>query len=221
MKRRSLTLVVCLLATLSLASVGFAAWVISAGDTEQLTGTIKVETVTDEKLEIRNIQLDSTNYADATDVQFVFGKPADVVTTYKWLKNETVDKLSIKVSFEVFELVTGKEAVELKDQTKINIAATFEATKLAVEGQEGKYYAKVADETPEVTFNSVTDKFEFTIELKWGNFFGADETNPFKLYNDQPYSEALANQARENLTQMFTAMSGAAYTVGIDAQYKN
>ena len=88
MKRRSLTLVLCLLATLSLASVGFAAWVISAGDIENATGQINVDTVTDNRIMISEIKLDDdswdfehktwTDGGDDKKAEFSFGKPGKI-----------------------------------------------------------------------------------------------------------------------------------------------
>lgn len=224
MKRRSLTLVVCLLATLSLASVGFAAWVISAGDTEQLTGSILVETVSDEKLEIRNIKLDETVYGQSTDVQFVFGKPSSGSTEYHWLKNDKTEKLSILVSFKVYE-IKGNEETELDESalaSKISLAATFATSSLVVaDSNPEKVYAKVVNGTPGISYDDESKTFQFTIELQWGDFFGALGTNPYTLYNASAYSESLANEARTKLTEMFEAMEGASYTVTIDAQYQN
>ena len=52
MKRRTLTIVVGLLLTLSLVGVGFASWVISAKDEETIIGNVEVQTVTDRRLDI-------------------------------------------------------------------------------------------------------------------------------------------------------------------------
>ena len=52
MKRKSLTLLVCLLACLALGSVGFAAWVITNDANAQDTGTIRVDVVKDARLSI-------------------------------------------------------------------------------------------------------------------------------------------------------------------------
>ena len=50
MKRKTLTLVLCLLTVMSLVGVGFASWVISADTSVEETGKIVVDTVTDNRL---------------------------------------------------------------------------------------------------------------------------------------------------------------------------
>ena len=50
MKRKTMTLVLCLLAALALVSVGFASWVISADANKTVSGNIKVDTVEDKRL---------------------------------------------------------------------------------------------------------------------------------------------------------------------------
>ena len=237
MKRRSLTLVLCLLATLSLASVGFAAWVISAGDTEGITGAIKVETVTDERLVIKNVTVGGVGYNVDTDTwaaeapKFIFGN--DGVTAQKWLKNDQASVLSLKVTFEVWETVKssiGNTETEIKSFDKIEFANEFTTTSLSAgkdESDNDMVYAVVVDGTPDATWNAEDDCFEFTIALKWGDFFGAvgnqkgvAETNPFTYYNKEEFSEELANDAYAKLNKMYQDMQSAQYTVEIDVQYK-
>ena len=59
MKRKTMTLVLCLLAALALVSVGFASWVISADAQGNKEGQIIVDAVVEkEKLEITDKELE-------------------------------------------------------------------------------------------------------------------------------------------------------------------
>ena len=216
MKRRSLTLVVCLLATLSLASVGFAAWVISAGDTEQMTGSFLVEDVTDERYEIRNLSVDGVNWNHETSSwtgeapQFVFGKN-DVVTTYNWLKNTTSDeKLTLVVKFKIYHKEDDTEVTALGD--KITITNTFSATGLT---KESNVYATIVEEHPTAVYKE--GYWTFEIELAWGSYF-AESKNPFEYYNGKAITDDLAEEAKTKLGTMFTDTASARYTLKIDVQ---
>ena len=216
MKRRSLTLVVCLLATLSLASVGFAAWVISAGDTEQMTGSFLVEDVTDERYEIRNLSVGGVEWNHETSSwagnapQFVFGKN-NAVTTYSWLKNDKSEKLTLVVKFKVYHKADNTEVTTLD---KITIANTFSATGLTKESHE---YARVVAANPTAVYDG--EYWTFEIQLAWGSYF-AEGKNPFEYYNGKEITDALAEEAKTKLETMYTNTASASYTLKIDVQPK-
>lgn len=80
MKRRSITLLVCLLMCLALGSVGFAAWVITSDGSNTQEGMIKVDTVEDARVNI------TATFVD--EPQFVFGsKTPNANNKYKWIKH--------------------------------------------------------------------------------------------------------------------------------------
>lgn len=224
MKRRSLTLVVCLLATLSLASVGFAAWVISAGDTEQLTGSITVETVTDERYVIKDLSVEGVVLVDENGEKtenvapnFVFGKTDPDKDGYTppanpWLKNSTIEKLSLVVKFKVYQKAAGagNADLEIKTKDKITITNTFESL------SDLGTYASIAAANPEA--NYVDNYFTFTISLQWGSEWSGE--NPFDYYNGEEMTDALALEAKTKLTAMYNALNGATYKLTVDVQPK-
>ena len=238
MKRRSLTLVLCLLATLSLASVGFAAWVISAGDTENLTGNITVHAVSDQRLTIEELTIDGAEYNVAnsswknTVPEFIFGKGTG---EEKWLKNDTVDKLTLKVKFKIYE--NTKDSAnpsgtkeEVTDTDKITITNTF-AANIAAAGKDSEdvdmTYADIVNAAPEATYNDASGYWEFDIALKWGNFFGkigdfagVVGTNPFTYYNGLEFSDTNANDAFTKLDAMYQAVKAATYSLTIKVDYQ-
>lgn len=225
MKRRSLTLVVCLLATLSLASVGFAAWVISAGDTEQLTGSITVETVTDERYVIKDLSVEGVVLVDASGEKtenvapnFVFGKTDPdkgggyIAPANPWLKNSTIEKLSLVVKFKVYQKAAGVDNADLEitNKDKITITNTFESL------SDLGTYASIVAANPEA--NYVDSYFTFTISLQWGSEWGGE--NPFDYYNGEAMTDALALEAKTKLTDMYSDLNGATYRLTVDVQPK-
>lgn len=186
MKRRSLTLVVCLLATLSLASVGFAAWVISAGDVEYAKGNINVETVNDERVFIDD---ESIKLNGAASANFIFGKPVGATDAAgTWLESATVEEqvLEVVVTFTVTNKMQGKETVTT-DNTALS--ATLSAFKMSGEDEvvfdltaaiTAGYIQAVPTATVVATGN--TNEFKAVFTFAWGSLF--ENKNPFNFYND-------------------------------------
>lgn len=193
MKRRSLTLVLCLLATLSLASVGFAAWVISAGDTENLTGNFQVDTVQDKRLVITNVQKSAPD--------FVFGKGTK--GTNSWLDADSVAAavISITVTFDV-DFKNNEEVVteDVKDGDVVtkaknaDVTAVWDAaTKELLEGAvEAGYIAAVPE--LEVTETATKGTFQVVVTFDWGTLFNSE--NPYKWYNDNDHDDILTIDAK-------------------------
>lgn len=201
MKRRSLTLVLCLLATLSLASVGFAAWVISAGDIENLTGNITVESVTDNSVIVKDIKYDGA----ATTEGFVFGKPVSPKVAETWLGNDKTDKLSIVVTFTVVKKAKDTEVV--KDAV-CSVAFSVDPT---------SEYIEVVNANPTVT-NNGDGTYSFTLELAWADNWGEGE-NPFDYYNAKTSTDFVngvsgdtwADDAKTQLEAMYAALGEAEF----------
>ncbi len=239
MKRRSLTLVLCLLATLSLASVGFAAWVISAGDVENATGQILVENVSDERLLIKDVKMTANAKTgtwngsawEGTAPQFVFGKPVGGVDF--WLKNDKTDVLEYELSFKVVK--KNEPTVEVKD-------AVIEITLAANAGTVFGNWIKVAgDSATTAAYDNVAECYKCTVKLAWGSFWG-DGVNPFNYYKDKDidgvvYESAegqlsdtqdatyttettYGDHAYKHLNAMYTDLSAAQFKITIDAQPK-
>ena len=232
MKRRSLTLVLCLLATLSLASVGFAAWVISAGDTESATGNFQVDEVHDKRLTISNIQ--------KTAPDFIFGKGTK--GTHSWLNADSVDAavMSITVTFDVdfknnAEVITEdvKEGDEvIKAKNSVITAYWDDETQTLLEGAVTAGY--IAD-VPELTVTETATKgtFQVVVTFAWGKLFNNE--NPYKWYNDHEIDGTLtidangipaatgtqidyATHANTYLTDFYDYFNGKTYSLTLSAQ---
>ena len=118
MRRKNLTVFICLLATLALASIGFAAWVITNDANAGDTGSITVDIVKDARIDMSAEILN--------DDAIVFGSKSTIDATYKWLKYEqTKDgagtvldldenlSITVKITVSNYSYLTSTNAVTL------------------------------------------------------------------------------------------------------------
>ena len=129
MKRKTLTMVLCLLTCLSLVGVGFASWVISSGDTEKLTGNIQVDTVTDHRFTFGEAALGEEDI-------IYFGMNDNTEIPGAWLTNTEVKKENLTGD----DIRTGMIAVvsikhpepDFKGQTKTKVSNRNARTALTI-----------------------------------------------------------------------------------------
>lgn len=187
MKRKTLTLCLSLLACLSLIGVGFAAWVISGGDTQDADGTITVDTVTDGRFTVAKPTITDNIYY-GMDLQ------ASAADETPWLKNNnaTADE-KLVVTFDV--TVTAASEVAAATEEAWEAAVSVSAVIAAIETDAwtaAKTAKVVADPVASVEFKSATDTknavYTVTITAKWGELFkladDGDAVNPYLFYND-------------------------------------
>lgn len=196
MKRRSLTLVLCLLATLSLASVGFAAWVISAGDVESLTGNITVETVTDNRVFIEKLP------ANAGTVVFGVKKPAEDYSE-PWLTNTTIGNESLNVTI-YFNVENADKETLVKD-TDVTVEAVMDL--VGDDAEDTQFNALVSagyiDAIPTCTIEYKAEGWEtgkcykLTASFVWGDLF--NNQNPYQFYNAKGVHETFKVNATTGL----------------------
>ncbi|MCI5939472.1 MAG: hypothetical protein MRZ17_06115 [Acholeplasmataceae bacterium] len=221
MKRKTMTLVLCLLAALALVSVGFASWVISAGTSAEASGDITVETVTDKRLV-------ATANITSEVKSFVFGAPKD--ETAKWLSNDTKENLTITVTVHVSDkqnakvsnavvkgTLTAKDGKDLNTNTKY--AAAVEAGYVAALSIDAVSFAPVP-ETP--------GDYTATFTIAWGSLWkdsAGRAQNPFTYFNGQDANavasgsgelvKTYADLANEQLTAMYEALDGVQFVIKI------
>lgn len=173
MKRKTMTLVLCLLAALALVSVGFASWVISADSEFTEGGSIVVDEVHDKRL---TVETDVTE-----DTKFVFGAPkTKEFTGTPWLSNDGEE--------EVLEIVIN---VTIKKDSTNNISAenlhvTAEFTSDAFEVKYNEKSLLVKDGEPPISAVTASEdgntfKCSVTLKVNWGEAFGGK--NPYNYYN--------------------------------------
>lgn len=208
MKRKTLTMILCLLTVLSVVGVGFASWVINAGDQQTANGNIEVDTVSDNRLVLTVDALsgDQNNIklVGANDGTALAGGLTPWLTTDKNSENLVVT-YSCTVTKKNNSLFTDNGTLSGAVQT-LDVAANFAEPASEVESVKTAYgKAKEAgcfvlrtddgilSATPDKFYNGVKittpvlngDKnqytFSVTLEYKWGTIFGG--LNPYKYYN--------------------------------------
>lgn len=188
MKRKTLTLVLCLLATFALASIGFASWIIANPADINLTdeGSFTVYDATDSTASI------SVTFAGGKK-SIIFGKPtAEKIATIQdpWLTmGSEMAEENLSVSLTVSESnddYTGTLAVYLyvdnETYQKLEKAKTDELINYSDDlFQEVQIGSKTYHGIKQETSNSTTLNLSFT----WGEKFGS--TNPYLHYNGGSY----------------------------------
>lgn len=121
MKRKTMTMMLCLLCTLALVSVGFASWVISTSTTVQQEGNIVVESVTDNRVNV------SVKFLSTTENnEIIFGRPKNYTEKVNdWLKNDGNGKEeNFTLKFKV--AITDKEDKPIELNTNSGDILNFE-----------------------------------------------------------------------------------------------
>lgn len=213
MKRKSLTLLVCLLACLALGSVGFAAWVITNDANAQDTGTIRVDVVKDARLSIS---------AEITQgEQIIFGAKEKAPTVANnWMKYEETDdnglKLNenltsvIKIVIGNFDYVDKLTITLVEDQTAYYaeaLAKGYVAELPKIELTQAELQALVdkdADDNNKIEDGELTVYLD--INFAWGTAF--DGKNPIDYYNGFEYSDELGDESIERLQELRETFEG-------------
>lgn len=192
MKRKTLTLVLCLLTVMSLVGVGFASWVISADASVPVEGNIIVDTVADKRLELtvafENDQKDikfcgagetvldpATNWLYLDDSSKVENL---IVTVHCTLKYKGLDEQGNKIKFTVTDEDSKKYVgIELSANfiEPTNTALTTAKDASCIENKGAKIEKVKLDST------QTTLTFDVVITYAWGSRF--DNKNPFDFYN--------------------------------------
>lgn len=231
MKRKTLSLTLCLLTCLALIGVGFAAWVITYSDTASKSGNIKVETV--ETNEYKFVIL--TESAQGFD----FTAPAHPDTfTNPWLTTTSSTKEVLSVSFDV--KVVNNSAPE-STKTK-GIQLSFK-THLEETGKPEVTVSFKVDDTHSTNWSAVTSAnllknfaitvvqkefteangyvYTITISTDWGT--ALEGKNPYNYYNAKDMtasngktpSATFAKEAETNMN-LIAALKDATYTLTLE-----
>lgn len=198
MKRKTLTLTLCLLSCLALIGVGFAAWIITSNTEQEIEGNISVDTVTDNRLTVETSWLNNKD-------SITFGwKNGDYA--YSWLKNTDATYA---------ENLTVTLVVNVKDSGGSPIdAQTVTATITGDDAYATAVSSNLVNALPATLTaqKQETGVYHITITLSWGSEFG--NQNPMEYYNGQEYTLELANQAKTNLTALET-LKTSTFTVTV------
>lgn len=217
MKRKTLTLVLCLLTVMSLVGVGFASWVISADASQTVTGDIIVDTVTDERYNL------SVGPVTANDI--IFAAP-QTKSTYQnaWLTQkfeDGVDAIYENLTVTYPCTLTKKDGstftanVDVVNEVYYNVVFNEPAVETGEEGAKVDTSYKNAKDLKVIElynntgyqiknvqiasdYKSVT--FDLVVGYSWGELFDVDGSNlnPFDYYNNGKDPNASSNVNIDN-----------------------
>ncbi len=178
MKRRTLTMVVGLLLCLSLIGVGFAAWVISVDDVQEVSGTIQVDEVHDQRLKVT---------IGAVSNNIIFGTPETMSATNPWLtnKNGAQEQLTatftVKVEYESGAAFTAASDIKLTLTDDIEtVAADALTANYITESVSGADSGVLAEDKKSITYT-------ITVTFAWGSAF--ESKNPYTFFNEKDIKE--------------------------------
>ncbi len=195
MKRKTLTLVLCLLATFALASIGFASWIIANPDltvngTQE--GSFVVYDTTESSI---SVDVEFNKNADEEEInQIIFGKPAGYTEDQKhWLtpgEDILEENLSVTINFTVTNIDNAKNGLEymvLVSEADYQKLATAKENKLI--SFDASLFEKVQDSEGAVLGYGVKKDLKatdsYTLTFTWGSAFGG--VNPLTHYNKGSY----------------------------------
>lgn len=204
MKRRTLTLTLCILACIALIGVGFASWVITYNKEDEVTGNVSIDTV-DDKSHIVTI----TNKTSEQTVRFA---ALASTNTSDWFKGENkgdTDKESLVLTYQVS--VTNYES--LADGTgAISVTLVEDGTSVySAAVTDGLVGALPSTENAGISISGSNGTYTITITFKWGEYF--DESNPTTFYNSKT-AEAERSDAKSKDNK--TYLEDAIYVLGGD-----
>lgn len=208
MKRKTLTLTLCLLACFAVISVGFAAWIITNDAREEVTGNIQVDTVTDNTMEIE---------LPTTIGNIVFGGLAEDNRRNKWLTNSG-DKENLVVTFDV---TVKKGGVAADVLPTVTLAIYNGETLVSADDATDAYNKAVTNNLIVNNGVTITKKgsdvgvYTVTVTFAWGSAFGG--VNPLTHY-DQDYTKVLKNQAKSDLELLQALNTNYKFKVTLEAK---
>lgn len=217
--KKNLVMFTSVFASLAILSTGFAAWVISGGDTnEEKIGDIIVDKVEDHRHIIQNVECVDT----ANKGKIIFGHPKDATATDEWLKNDNPDTVEKLVTvFKVTVSNAASATVSSIFDNTCSVTATTNADNFAYAVTKG-----YVSELPTVKFVSsetATDDADklaadgsifVRLEFKWGSKFTKEglgaNLNPYKYYNSFTATEK-GDEANTVLGDMNTKLTGVQF----------
>lgn len=213
MKGKYFVLLSSILACTTLASIGFATWIITGNSTLHTDeNTILVDDVSDKRIGL--------GYEWETgDGSVIFGYKTDETILNPWLANSnstTQEKLSNTLK------ITINNADSLKEEDALNFEFTVidNSSKGWATAVENNYVGE-PEFTPvnrsEITIDdsSKVGTYLLNIEFRWGSVF--DNKNPYTYYNKQSYTDSLADDAKAKIGNLKSYIEGVTFKLTITA----
>lgn len=174
MKRKTLTLILSILACLALIGVGFASWIISAEvSATPAEGSFIVDTVNDKTYKVEGAWLNSQS-------KITFGAPDTMNAKDPWLTNNSEGKTeNLTVTYQLtVKYGDNTHATGIKDKIITTVSAPADPNYTAA--VNGGLIIAPTNATVEETGEG-TGVYNITVTYQWGEHFG--KVNPYTYYN--------------------------------------
>lgn len=218
---------IAILSSAAVVSTGFAAWVISAGDSKQAEGTIAADTVSDAVHTLSELTW------DANGGKISFGAPETSSTGGNFLNynGEVKEQLVATGTFTVSNLKSGWAIETLFKTDGLKITEKVDSGKTAVYPTDGLYvckiptyktgpankeepgvYVEVTDDTTEGT-EIAKGKFKLSVVFGWGST--TSHKNPFTYYEKMTNDSTNRSQAKTVLEEVLK-LNGCKFSITIE-----
>lgn len=190
-KKGAITFGIAALSAIAIASTGFAAWIISGGDSKDVSGNITVETVDDNRNIIQITQIEGHAYTSGSKASIHFGPTNNTGSPddKSWLTvgNGKDGKAVVteKLSFTVTTLVTNYTAAD-DTHFEVSLAEKDSGTKYS-DAAAANYVGALpsigsgititGEDTTDKVNNLDARKYTITVQFSWGTAFGG--VNPW------------------------------------------
>ena len=213
MKRKTLTLVLCLLATFALASVGFASWILTNPDvtvTGTTQGDFTVYDATDKSVSVA---------ATVSPTGFIFGAPVSPKTGGSpWLTYDDMSTAVLSVTItlvvtnyeslgtdgltvEVYDLFADSKLKTAIDNKYIKCTSgTFAQKSITVNKTATNAYS-LTKTFSKAEIQAGTGTVSFALTFAWGDNLGGE--NPFNYYYDKAFDANVGTK----LKALYTALN--------------
>lgn len=223
---------IAILSSAAVVSTGFAAWVISGGDSEPVSGTITADEVSNQNHLIDNLTggTQSIVFGGPTAKDITSKAESLVSEDSRWLKNEEhTEKLTAVWNFDVFGFESkpddnGKSVLEI---TFTEGAATENHTTFA-DAVAKEYVAKLPEWDKNIAaeagttsgiylvagqYDSENKKIPYTLTVvfAWGNKFGG--MNPYFFYNQKANPQTDKASANTYLSELANMSANFTLTI--------
>ena len=209
---------IAILSSAAVVSTGFAAWVISGGESKEVGGTITADAVTNS---YHTIKGDITWGTGEKAGSIAFGAPAKMENADAWLKNTNkplTEKLEAVATFTVenvnetdtglIESVTMVEADGGNKYAAISDTAIKDGYVCALptykEGSTSTTDAGIYLEAGERK-NDNTVTYTMTVRFAWGKYFNSNGTpvNPYIFFNAKEKNSSNISEATNVLNSIY------------------
>lgn len=211
--KKHLIFLTSVLACTTLASIGFATWIITGNSTKDVEDNdVIVDTVSDQRLSI-DYEWTNGKSDNKKSTSFIFGWNG-ATNASDWLVDDDDSK---KEKLEDTLNITISNATYLRDTAALEftLAATGEQWETAV--NEGYVVAPTLNSVNKssITIGEGTGTYALNVKFGWGTKFGGE--NPYTYYNKQAFSDSLADEAKTNITQLNTYLTDVKFTLTVKA----